>query len=117
MSAARDGLLDERARTDALIESLTSRLKSIIDDSAGEASDDEHDPEGSTLAVERGQIVAQLERSKQRRDEIDDALARVEGGIYGRCETCGTAIDPERPEVLPAARQCVVCAARSRSRW
>ncbi|GAC52582.1 MULTISPECIES: TraR/DksA family transcriptional regulator [Gordonia] len=109
-------LIIERARTTALIESMSARLAAVIEATADAASDDEHDPEGTTLAVERGQLVAQLERSRVRLDEIDAALERVGRGSYGRCETCGTVIDPERLEVLPAARQCVRCAARNPSR-
>ncbi|GAC51017.1 TraR/DksA family transcriptional regulator [Gordonia aichiensis] len=106
----------ERARTEGLIESLSVRLTSVIEASSDEVSDDEHDPEGSTLAVERGQLVAQLERSRTRLREIDAAIARAGRGEYGRCETCGRSIDPERLEVLPAARQCIDCARRDSTR-
>ncbi|GAB04412.1 conjugal transfer protein TraR [Gordonia amarae] len=114
----RQVLLDERTRTLALIESLTARLSEVVEASADEASDDEHDPEGTTLAVERGQLVAQLARSRVRVEEIDAALERLGRGAYGVCQTCGTPIDPERLEVLPAARQCVRCAMHGGStRW
>lgn len=111
-------LVAERARTVDLIESLSARLTAVVEATADAASDDEHDPEGSTLAVERGQLVAQLERSRVRLAELDSALERVEHGSYGQCETCGRPIDPERLEVLPAARQCIDCARRgSTRRW
>ena len=113
---SRDALLAERERTAALIESLSSRLAAVVEATSDAAADDEHDPEGSTLAVERGHLVAQLERSRVRLDEIGAALDRVGSGSYGRCETCGSPIGAERLEVLPAARQCVRCAARSPSR-
>nr|WP_064570190.1 TraR/DksA C4-type zinc finger protein [Gordonia sp. LAM0048] len=113
---SRDALLAERERTAALIESLSIRLAAVVEATSDAAADDEHDPEGSTLAVERGHLVAQLERSRVRLDEIGAALDRVGSGSYGRCETCGTPIGAERLEVLPAARQCVRCAARSPSR-
>lgn len=113
---SRDALLAERERTAALIESLSIRLAAVVEATSDAAADDEHDPEGSTLAVERGHLVAQLERSRVRLDEIGAALDRVGSGSYGRCETCGSPIGAERLEVLPAARQCVRCAARSPSR-
>ncbi|MDL9935983.1 TraR/DksA C4-type zinc finger protein [Gordonia sp. ABSL1-1] len=111
-----EALTAERERTVGLIDALTARLAAVIDATADAAADDEHDPEGSTLAVERGQLVAQVERSRVRLDEIDAALLRMGEGSYGRCETCGVAIDPERLEVLPATRQCVGCAARHPAR-
>ncbi|MGW9265610.1 TraR/DksA family transcriptional regulator [Gordonia terrae] len=113
---SRDALLAEGERTAALIESLSIRLAAVVEATSDAAADDEHDPEGSTLAVERGHLVAQLERSRVRLDEIGAALDRVGSGSYGRCETCGSPIGAERLEVLPAARQCVRCAARSPSR-
>ncbi len=51
-------------------------------------------PRGTTLAVERGQLVAQIDRSRVRLEEIDAALERLGRGAYGRCETCGEPIDP-----------------------
>ncbi|MCH5642612.1 MULTISPECIES: TraR/DksA C4-type zinc finger protein [unclassified Gordonia (in: high G+C Gram-positive bacteria)] len=113
---SRDTLLSERTRTQELIDALTARLAAVIDATADESADDEHDPEGSTLAVERGHLVAQVERSRVRLHEIDAALERLGRGSYGRCETCGRQIDPERLEVLPAARQCVDCARRNPAR-
>lgn len=113
---SRDVLLVERERTAALIESLSSRLAAVLEATSDAAADDEHDPEGSTLAVERGHLVAQLERSRVRLDEIGAALDRVGAGAYGRCEDCGEPIGAERLEVLPATRQCVRCAARNQSR-
>ncbi|MDL9948577.1 TraR/DksA C4-type zinc finger protein [Gordonia sp. ABSL11-1] len=100
----------------ALIEQLSSRLDAVIEATADSSSDDEHDPEGSTLAVERGQLVAQLERSRVRLDELDAALDRVGAGTYGRCEICGREIGEARLEVLPAARLCIGCAMRNPSR-
>lgn len=113
---SRDALLAERERTAALIDSLSSRLAAVLEATSDAAADDEHDAEGSTLAVERGHLVAQLERSRVRLDEIGAALDRVGAGAYGRCEDCGEPIGAERLEVLPATRQCVRCAARNQSR-
>jgi RNA polymerase-binding transcription factor DksA len=41
--------------------------------------------------------------------EIDRALERIEQGIFGVCDVCGTAIPVSRLEVLPFTRSCVVC--------
>lgn len=42
--------------------------------------------------------------------EINDALARIEHGTFGRCENCQRAITKERLEALPYARHCIRCA-------
>ncbi|MGC4962574.1 TraR/DksA family transcriptional regulator [Gordonia sp. DT218] len=115
---ARAALSADRASTLALIESLSARLESVIEATADSSSDDEHDPEGTTLAVERGQLVAQLDRSRVRLEEIDAAFGRLDHGTYGRCESCGEPIGSERLDALPAARHCIACAARnSARRW
>jgi RNA polymerase-binding transcription factor DksA len=44
--------------------------------------------------------------------EIDGALARLDAGTYGQCESCGLPIAPERLEVIPQTRLCVTCSAR-----
>ncbi|RKX32865.1 MAG: hypothetical protein DRP22_01495 [Verrucomicrobia bacterium] len=41
--------------------------------------------------------------------EIDEALARLEAGTYGKCEKCGKYIDKGRLEALPFARLCIGC--------
>jgi RNA polymerase-binding transcription factor DksA len=39
--------------------------------------------------------------------EINDALARIEHGTFGRCEECQREISKERLEALPYARYCI----------
>jgi len=47
--------------------------------------------------------------------EVDDALARLDDGHYGKCETCGMTIAAARLEALPFARDCIECAAKNSS--
>jgi DnaK suppressor protein len=42
--------------------------------------------------------------------QIEAAVRRIEQGVYGLCERCGQAINPERLEVLPYATMCMNCA-------
>lgn len=44
------------------------------------------------------------------RKEVDDAILRLDGGIFGICEACGNEIASERLEALPYARLCIHCA-------
>jgi RNA polymerase-binding transcription factor DksA len=44
---------------------------------------------------------------------IQDALARVRAGTYGRCTTCGEWIDRERLQLVPHASECSSCARSS----
>lgn len=45
--------------------------------------------------------------------EIDEALQRIETGIYGSCDTCGKAIEKARLKALPFAKMCVHCKSES----
>jgi RNA polymerase-binding transcription factor DksA len=109
---ARGRLVAERLEATTLLESMRARLAAVVDAAVDEHADDEHDPEGSTLAFERGQLVSQIERSSRRIAEIDAASVRLEGGTYGRCSRCGGDIAEVRLEALPTAELCITCAAR-----
>lgn len=55
---------------------------------------------------ERSAIVDTLGR---RMRDIEDAIQRIEDNKFGKCETCGDAIEEERLDVNPAARKCMIC--------
>ena len=104
-------LLDEERRAAlTLLAALTRDFTGIVDASADSNADDEHDPEGSTIAFERSQVGALIEQAERRLAETDAAILRVDAGTYGRCEVCGEAIADERLEARPVARTCVRCA-------
>ena len=48
-----------------------------------------------------------LENAGQILTEINDALDRIEKGMFGRCEECGKEIPRERLDAVPYARYCV----------
>ena len=73
-------------------------------------TDDEHDPEGTTLAFERAQVVSLLADARAQLGALDAAAARLDAGTYGTCERCGVEIASERLTALPGARTCVDCA-------
>jgi RNA polymerase-binding transcription factor DksA len=57
-----------------------------------------------------GDILSRLEaQQKHELDEIEDALARLAGGTYGRCQGCSVAISPARLSAMLTARHCVEC--------
>lgn len=108
MSADRLGA--ERAAALAQIEALTREFDAIVAASQASNADDEHDPEGATIAFERQQVAALLEQARRRLADVDAAVTAVEAGTYGRCETCGRPIAPERLAARPTARTCIDCA-------
>ena len=73
-------------------------------------ADDEHDPEGATIAFERSQIGALRRQADHHLAEVEAALVRLDDGTYGVCESCGQPIAEGRLEVRPVARTCITCA-------
>ena len=109
------GALDaERAETLARITALGREFDGIVDSTALVATDDEHDPEGATIAFERAQLAALLEAAQAHLGDLDEALARLREGRYGTCENCGRPIGAGRLAARPAARTCIACATRQR---
>jgi RNA polymerase-binding protein DksA len=106
----RTALEDARRRTQRRLADLTGDYAGIVEASRDSNADDEHDPEGSTIAFERSQIGTLVEDARRQLAEIDAALARLEDGTYGVCERCGGQIPPARLEARPIARLCVSCA-------
>lgn len=109
MDADRERLLVERERTTRRLAELTGDFREIVEASRATNADDEHDPEGATIAFERSQVATLVQQARQRLREIEAALARIDDGRYGRCERCGRPIPLERLEARPTARTCVAC--------
>ncbi|SDO49239.1 TraR/DksA C4-type zinc finger protein [Geodermatophilus sp. DSM 45219] len=105
-----DPLSAERAAAVAQIAALTREFDQVVDASRQSNADDEHDPEGATIAFERQQVAALLDSARRRLADVEAALERRAAGGYGVCETCGRPIAPERLAARPAARTCIDCA-------
>lgn len=110
MRSPRELLLAERERAASQARSLEREFTELAEAAAGPGTDDEHDPEGATLAFERQHTAALLADARARVTEIDAALARVEEGTYGTCARCGQPIGEARLAARPAAVFCVRCA-------
>jgi DnaK suppressor protein len=89
---------------------FTSIVASAADGSAG--TDDEHDPEGATVAFERQHVAALLTQARAHLDAVDAALRKADSGVYEICDICGGPIGAERLAALPAALTCVRCAGK-----
>ncbi len=107
--ATARGLEDERVRAQRRIDALTRDFEEIVEHSTDAARDDEHDPEGSTIAFERAQVAALIDAAKRHLGDVEVAEARLAAGDHDRCEACGHTIPTERRRVRPTARTCVGC--------
>ena len=110
----RAELLGERAATTARIRTLTDEFDGIVSAWADANTDDEHDPEGATIAFERAQVAAVLNQARARLADLDAALERLSAGSYATCERCGAKVADERLRARPGVRTCIDCARSAR---
>jgi DnaK suppressor protein len=108
--APRSRLNEMRTAADRRLASLVSSFDDIVEAATGVATDDEHDPEGHTIAWERQQIAALLDEARLALAGIEAAEQRLNDGMYGICTVCSAEIAAERLAALPAAPTCVHCA-------
>ncbi|MDR6436485.1 RNA polymerase-binding transcription factor DksA [Paenarthrobacter nicotinovorans] len=100
-------LEEERNRKFKLVEALRSDITSVSLARQDSNVDDEHDPEGSTIAFELSQAEALLDQSRAGLDQVEAALERIATGNYGTCQVCGAAIPEARLEARPWTPFCV----------
>ncbi|MFH1703923.1 MAG: RNA polymerase-binding protein DksA [Nitrospirota bacterium] len=94
---------------------LITRKESLL----AEAEEALNELPGQTVFPDLGdQATAETERSfmlrlrgRERRllKKIDEAIERIESGVFGICDKCGMEIDIRRLEVRPVTTLCIEC--------
>ncbi|HEY0189231.1 MAG TPA: TraR/DksA family transcriptional regulator [Cellulomonas sp.] len=112
------GIADELASE---IDRLTSEL-SIADQeltellrNSGDGAGDDQADSGSS-ALEREHELTLVNNTRDMLDQTTRALARIESGTFGRCDSCGEAIGKARVQAFPRATLCVSCKQREERR-
>jgi RNA polymerase-binding transcription factor DksA len=111
-AGAHKQLAAERADTLERLSGLEREFRGIIESADTAGTDDEHDPEGATIAFERQHVAALLSQAREHLTQIDAAMRKLAEGSYGRCERCGQDIGAARLAARPAATTCMSCASR-----
>jgi len=105
--AARDMLLGERSRLLGEAAALEGREQYACQSLAHAAGAEDGDLASDIFEAE---LAAGLSRSvRAHLVDVDAALARLDAGLYARCEECGVEISAERLRALPRARRCISC--------
>lgn len=114
MNAPGDDLLTHLRRARTLAAARLREFESTERDLAlsrnDSDTDDEHDPEGSTVSWDRAVQAASVDAAQRHLADVEAAIARIEGGWDGSCIGCGLPIPAERLAVRPHADRCVSCA-------
>ncbi|MGH7733556.1 MAG: TraR/DksA family transcriptional regulator [Gemmatimonadales bacterium] len=114
MATAHEVLLAEQALARRRVAALEREFAGLAEAASSAGTDDEHDPEGTTLAFERQHAAALLEAAREQVTAVDAALQRLAAGRYGVCERCGRPIGDGRLAARPAALTCIRCAGSRR---
>lgn len=109
MVDTRGRLVELRQQTLRRLARLTGDFDGVVAASRDSNADDEHDPEGATIAFERSQLASLVRAAQDQLAEIDAAVARLDAGLYGVCQGCGQPIAPERLDARPVASTCIAC--------
>jgi DnaK suppressor protein len=96
------------------IASAESEIAERLGDAVGDAGDDQADAGAKTFQREHELALTQNARELLERSER--ALARMDEGTYGVCESCGQPIGKARLQAFPRATLCVSCKQREERR-
>lgn len=108
-----DASLIERARQ--TLEEERSRLRLELSEEVDHPRVAHGAQTAAATEVSESQRGEQLrEREQQHLGLIEAALKRIDVGTFGRCQTCGNPIPPERLEALPWAQDCFDCHAKKK---
>lgn len=114
LAELRVELEKEVAALQAELGDAQAKFAARLGDAATEAGDDEADT--SSKLFEREHELALSNNTRELLEQTEHALARIEAGTYGVCESCGKPIGKARLQVFPRATLCVACKQRQERR-
>ena len=109
-----DQLHEQREHSLAMIAAQSSELTGLMRDPGDGAGQDQADM-GAT-SFERDHELTVLNSERDKLHQIDRALARIDDGTYGICESCGEPIGKMRLMAFPRATLCMTCKQREERR-
>ena len=109
--ALRQMLLEAREQVLKEVEELLARRRM-----AQAEQRDDSVPDVADMALQdatEDQQISLMELRNAMREQIDEALLRLEDGTYGICEDCGREISEDRLQAVPFAQRCIQCQAKA----
>jgi DnaK suppressor protein len=102
----------QRARLQEERDRLRAQLAELGHGPDGWLAFDDGFADTSQVTAERGEIDALTVQLAETLRDTEEALAKIDAGTYGRCESCQGEIGEARLEAMPAARLCMACASK-----
>lgn len=110
LRAVREALLVERAQLEHQVAGLDAEAD-VKNWREGGFDDDPADAGSASFERETAQSLSNHARGLL--VQIDDAVRRIDQGVYGVCESCGERIERARLDALPYATLCMDCKRRA----
>jgi DnaK suppressor protein len=90
-----------------------ARLQEIVAEMDAEGTENlgygNHMADDASDAFEQAKELALRQNAEMLLSQVNDALERLDEGLYGICRRCGQEIDPARLRALPYATYCLRC--------
>jgi len=102
----KEQLMRLREELLSLVQKTTENEKEYPSSEVGDTIDQAADSSARELLFELN------DSEKQRLEDINTALQKIEKGTFGICEKCGGEITRKRLQAVPYARYCINCKAR-----
>jgi DnaK suppressor protein len=94
-------------------EELLSEAENTLTSKISSEKESFPDPTDQAVAELDSNFTLRLRGREQKLlKKIDEAIARIEGGTYGVCESCGEQISAKRLEARPVTTLCIECKTR-----
>ncbi len=107
-------LKEHRERLTASVDQAEEELARLMRDAGDGAGHDQADV-GAT-SFERDHELTVLAKEKETLGQLDTALAHIDDGTYGVCDSCGNPIGKNRLMAVPHATLCMSCKQREERR-
>ncbi len=114
LSEVRDELDTDRARLRNELNLAEHELHDLMRDAGDGAGNDQADVGSTTF--ERDHEMSLANNARDMLAQTERALARIEDGSYGVCESCGQPIGKMRVMAFPRATLCLSCKQREERR-
>jgi DnaK suppressor protein len=114
LGKVRGELEAEVAGLRADISEAESQVAERLGDAVGSAGDDQADAGAKTF--QREYELALTQNARDLLDLAERALAKINDGSYGICQSCGQPIGKARLQAFPRATLCVSCKQREERR-
>jgi len=102
---------------EAQLAAVTGQEERVVQELTEAEGEELPDPSDRATAEEERRFTLRIaDRDRKLLAKINEALARLEAGTFGRCTSCGGTIPPERLRARPMTELCVACKSEAEGR-